>query len=120
MGEFNIDVDYKTLVEKAEHIRDLKTKVEAHKNACEAAGQSAVAAGGANTSVAGAIQECIVGISDDQFQAVMAVIDGFADAMEEAAGNYKKFDSNLTEGIMDIARKRKEKLESQEPINTAQ
>ena len=120
MGEFNIDVDYKTLAEKAEHIRDLKTKVEAHKNACDDAGNSAVAAGGANTAVAGAIKDCIVGISDDQFQAVMAVIDGFADAMLEAAGNYKKFDANLTEGIMEIARKRREKLETQEPINTAQ
>lgn len=121
MGQ-ELKVEYKQLKTKADELDSIIEQVKAHKAACKTAGETAVAAGGGTTTQVGdAINRCIADISDKEFDAVMSVITGFANAMRDAASNYEKFDNNLTQSIIEIAGKRQQLLETQNgTANTAQ
>ncbi len=108
-----INVSYTNLKTIGEEVKQYIETIDGLKNDCNAAGDAAVQAGGGTTRVGKAISAAVVTVSDEQFEAVKQIIDGFADALTKVSGLYQKYDDEVVAGIEKIAAKRQEALYAQ-------
>ena len=106
-----IKVSYGELASIGSKVLELTETIENLRSNCTAAGNDAVEAGGTSTEVGTLIRSTIADISDEQFKAVLQIIDGFGDALTKVSGLYSDYNKNMVEGIKKIANRRAALLE---------